>query len=418
VSGISAGQREPSPSSAVMIGAGNIGRGFIGAAFAASGYRTIFIDINKALVDEINARGEYTVELLSPGGGSVETCVRGICAVDGNDIESAAAAIAGADICATAVGMRNLSFVASMLAPALKTRARNKMPPLDIIVCENMMDAGRSLRGFVQAKLPEELRGTVDEGTGYPEAVIGRMVPIQTEEMRKGDPLRMCVEDYSFIPVDKSAFKGEIPGIEGLTPLDGFEYYVKRKLFIHNLGHAAIGYLGLLGGYAYISDAAEDPDILFLAAGAMHESAAALSLENSADAANLNRNIDSLLYRFSNKALKDTCERVSADPARKLGKQDRITGALENCERFGLPVVYIAAVAAAASFVYGSNCNDDKKAPLPQLASVMGISEDSKTYIMIEILREAVLSQGYGSRYALEVLRREVVKMAGDIKVL
>ena len=41
---------------AVMIGAGNVGRGFLGAAFAASGYETVFIDVDEKLIKEINLR--------------------------------------------------------------------------------------------------------------------------------------------------------------------------------------------------------------------------------------------------------------------------------------------------------------------------------------------------------------------------
>ncbi len=37
------------------------------------------------------------------------------------------------------------------------------------------------------------------------------MVPVQTEEMKAGNPLRVCVERYGFRLVDKAPFKGEIP---------------------------------------------------------------------------------------------------------------------------------------------------------------------------------------------------------------
>jgi len=39
---------------ALMYGAGNIGRGFIGPLMAQSGYKVVFVDINRPLVDALN----------------------------------------------------------------------------------------------------------------------------------------------------------------------------------------------------------------------------------------------------------------------------------------------------------------------------------------------------------------------------
>ena len=53
---------------AVMYGAGNIGRGFIGKVFSDSGYEVVFLDIMQDVIDEMNRRGEYTVRIVSNEG--------------------------------------------------------------------------------------------------------------------------------------------------------------------------------------------------------------------------------------------------------------------------------------------------------------------------------------------------------------
>jgi mannitol-1-phosphate 5-dehydrogenase len=401
---------------AVMIGAGNIGRGFVGAAFAASGYETVFIRRNEELVNSLNARGSYPVRILLPDGSHTETIVSGIRAINSANVREVATEIAHADICATAVGVRALPDIVESLALGLAIRVREGGAPLNIIVCENLIDAGEKLREYVREYLPPDIAFAADSIAGYPEAVIGRMVPIQTEEMMDGDPLRVCVEKYGFLPVDKAAFEGPIPKIEGMIPLDHFEYYVKRKLFIHNLGHAAAAFLGLLKGYTYIYEAVDDAEILCVVQGAMQESAAALNKENPWDSVNLKRHIDSLLYRFSNRSLKDTCERVAADPLRKLGKNDRIIGAIENCESYGLPVFCIAAVAAAAAIVL-EKTGDKDNAP-PPLTEITGLAADSGVFRTIMTFGTAAAGAVTRGGDAVAALRRAAMKLSGDINIL
>ena len=74
------------------------------------------------------------------------------------------------------------------------------------------------------------------------------MVPVMTEEKRQGNPLRVYVEPYNILPVDKDAFKGEIPDVPNLYPFAPFNLFIQRKLFMHNMSHALCSYLGNLRG--------------------------------------------------------------------------------------------------------------------------------------------------------------------------
>lgn len=49
---------------AVQFGAGNIGRGFIGALLAHAGYRVVFADVNREVVDRIEREGRYMVHIM------------------------------------------------------------------------------------------------------------------------------------------------------------------------------------------------------------------------------------------------------------------------------------------------------------------------------------------------------------------
>ncbi len=57
--------------------------------------------------------------------------------------------------------------------------------------------------------------------------------------------------------------------------------------------------------------------------------------------------ITDLLGRFTNTALKDTCNRVGGDPARKLSTADRLIGASSLALEIGVTPAYIAIGVAA-----------------------------------------------------------------------
>ena len=337
---------------AVMYGAGNIGRGFIGAVFARSGYEVTFIDIAKETVTALRQEGRYPVRVLSDMGSKEDTWIEGVRAVDGRDLEQASDTIAGADIMATAVGVRALPLIAPVIAEGLRKRFVRSEAPLNIIICENFINANRILSGFIKEHLNGKDRTIFDKRVGLVEAAIGRMVPLQTGEMQDGNPLRVCVEAYGFLPVDRNAFIGKPPSLKGLVPFDQFDFYIQRKLFVHNMGHAICAYLGMLSGNRYIADAINRPEVLCITQNAMLESARALSAKYGMPLEDLIAHIQDLLCRFSNRALGDTCARVGADTERKLGPKDRFIGALKCCGEQGVIPAFISAGAAAAFFCH------------------------------------------------------------------
>jgi mannitol-1-phosphate 5-dehydrogenase len=374
---------------AVMYGAGNIGRGFIGQIFFQSGYDLTFIDTAESVVDELNSKGRYPVRILA-GGALNDIWIEGVRAINGKNIEDAAEAVAGADILATAVGVRALPFIAPAIAAGLKLRFARDRRPLNIIICENLLDANTILAGLIKEHLSGEEQRIFDESVGLVEASIGRMVPLQTVEMQDGNPLRVCVEAYAFLPVDKDAFKGDIPNLAGMIPFDNFDCYIKRKLFIHNLGHGICASLGMIRGNNFIYEAVNHGGILFIAQNAMLESALALSAKYQAPLADLCLHIRDLLLRFSNKALGDTCARVGADMARKLGNKDRFIGALRCCAEEGVQPAFISAGTAAALYCHlrGTGVPQSREAAIAVLKEVSGIegAETEKILSFYEML--------------------------------
>ncbi len=331
---------------ALMYGGGNIGRGFIGMLFSASGCEVTVVDVVDAVVDTLNKNGKYPVRIIS-NSGHTDIDVLNISAVDGKNGTAVAEAIANADIMATAVGVNVLKFIIPNIVAGLKLRKERGLPPFNIIICENLMDANKVLEKMIKEHLNDDEKAWFDQNIGLVEASIGRMVPVQTEEMKDGDPLRVCVESYGFLPVDKDAFKGELPNIKNMVPFSPFDFYLKRKLYVHNMGHATCAYLGNILGLEYIYQSIDKDEVYLIVRGAMEESARALSKKYGVALEEILLHITDLLNRFTNAALKDTCQRVGGDPARKLSPDDRLIGSSRLAMEMGITPAYIAIGAAA-----------------------------------------------------------------------
>ncbi len=360
---------------AVMYGGGNIGRGFIGILFSESGYDVTFIDVAQNVIDHLHKERSYPVRILNADGGKTDLLVEHVDAINGNDGEEAAKRIAECDIMATAVGVKILKFIIPNIVAGIRRRFAQSDKPLNIIICENLNDANKIVEGRIKEQLTEEERVRFDKQIGLVEASIGRMVPVQTPEMQDGEPMRVCVESYGFLPVDRDGFKGEIPQVRNMIPFSPFDFYVKRKLFVHNMGHAVCAYLGGIAGKEYLHDCIADPDIYIIAQNAMEASALALSKKYGVDIEALLRHIQDLLLRFTNASLRDTCDRVGREPERKLSRDDRLVGSYRLCKETGVDAGFIAVGIAGALYRFLKEAGKEQTAENAEeaLKSLSGI---------------------------------------------
>ena len=311
---------------AVQFGAGNIGRGFIGQLLSRSGYEVVFVEVDRRIVSAMNADRRYPVRVVADEGDS-ETYVEGIRAVDGADAPAVAREIASVDLVGTAVGAGALPKIADAFASGLELRWKSGVvAPLDVILCENLADADSAFRAMVLERLAPAHRDRLARSVGFVRASVGRMVPVMTEAMREGNPLRIWVEAYDHLQVDAGAFVGPIPDIVNMESVTPFELYAQRKLYIHNMGHAAVAYLGALHGYRYVWEAVGDPVVAGEARAAMGESAGAIAADQGVDVRPLLEHVEELLSRFANRKLGDAIERVGRDLPRKLAPRDRLAG--------------------------------------------------------------------------------------------
>jgi mannitol-1-phosphate 5-dehydrogenase len=336
---------------AVQFGAGKIGRGFLGQLLFEGSYWTTFVDADTALVDALNRRGEYPLRLVSDT--QTQTLPIGsFAALDARrDRDKITQAIVEADLISIAVGANVLPHIALALAAGLNARAVASYGPIDILICENQWHAADLVRGQLTPYIAPEARTYFETQVGLVETVIGRMVPVLTDVQRAEDPLLIVAEPYQELPIARAALHGPLPLLPGLIAAENFEAYEARKLYLHNMSHAALAYVGYLRGHEYVWQCAADPQVAAVCREALNEVVPTLAAEYGFSLADLTAFAEDLLGRFANKVLGDTVERVAADPLRKLRPEDRLVGAARLCLKQGRDAGALAQVIASA-FAY------------------------------------------------------------------
>ena len=321
-----------------MIGAGKIGRSFIGQLFSRGGYEVVFIDVYKPVIDELNRRGVYKVIIKADADSVIEVeNVRGVFA---GHTDLASKEIASASIVAVSVGTAHLKSIVPLIAKGLIDRFESPdSAPLDIIIAENLRNAAEYLGDELKKCLP--LNFQFQERVGLIETSIGKMVPIIQQKDVEFDILQVFAEPYNTLILDKMAFKNPIPELEGLAPKENMKAWVDRKLFIHNLGHSTAAYLGYLAfpTATYMYEVLSDEQLNTKVRNTMLQAAQVLlkMYPDEFTLETLTYHIDDLLYRFRNKALGDTIFRVGCDLQRKLSAEDRLAGAIHLARKYKLP---------------------------------------------------------------------------------
>jgi mannitol-1-phosphate 5-dehydrogenase len=313
----------------LLFGAGKIGRSFIGQLFSQGGFEVVFVDVYEKLIDALNAKRSYPV-IIKSDEGEKTLIIKNIRGLYLSEVKEILKEIESVSYIATAVGQSNLRDIIPLIAEGIANKlSKGHHATTDIIIAENLRNAA----AYFEEKLRQYFTpGQIHSYIGLIETSIGKMVPIMTKADLDKDITQVFAEPYNTLILDKKGFLNPLPDIPGLAPKDNMKAWVDRKSFIHNLGHAAAVYYGFLKHpqYKYLYEVLADPDVEMFARSAMRQSGKILQKMYPGEFSDQDiiDHIEDLLFRFQNKNLGDTVFRVGMDLFRKLGKEDRLAGAI------------------------------------------------------------------------------------------
>ena len=342
---------------AVQIGAGKIGRGFIGQLLFESGYFTTYIDNQSSLVALLQSTQTYKLQLVHDSSETIE--IGHFDAIQATELREVAAALGRADIVSVSVGASNLATtLVPLLVSGIIQRSKINAPSLNILLCENSMHGKALLHKAILESLPMSYHIYYKNHIALIDTFVGRMVPSPSEQELLINPLWLVAEPCNVLFYDADAVIGDMPKLKHATPKHNFDAIMKEKLYIHMMGHSATAYLGHLCQYQYIWQAIRDPLIRETIEACTTESCRGIMTRYGVDPSELAVRREDFIQRYHNRILNDSITRVAQDPVRKLSPHERFCGAAQLCLEENEPASTIALAAVAAiHYVYP----DDKE---------------------------------------------------------
>ncbi|AHF76673.1 Mannitol dehydrogenase C-terminal domain protein [Sodalis praecaptivus] len=295
--------------SAVIIGAGQTGRGFIARFLAKSGYHLTFIDNNDKTVQYLQEDNFFTIHCFDETVRPVH--IHDFTAYRAGTPE-ALRAIAAADVLFVSVGQQNLPVIAKDIALGVNARRKSGLAPLKVLTAENGVSPGQILG--------DALRQDLDD----PESVaISEVAIFCTTNVLKKTRLDIGTENYNRVPYNARALGGELP-IKGFVAEADMTQLLKRKIYTYNFISACVTYLGAYKGIEDYATSANDQEVRELIFRVVPELNKALCKVLAVDAASQETFSDNALKKFSDYTIEDYVSKNAREVSRKLRPDDRM----------------------------------------------------------------------------------------------
>ena len=312
---------------AVIIGAGQTGRGFIAPILQEAGYHLTFLDQNAELIARLRKEKQYTIRYFQNEWPA--RTIRDFDAFCTAETDASCQKLNEADLVILSVFATNIP----RLIPLLKKAAADRKTKMQIICCENGVNVKQPL---VDAEI---------------DAVISEGIIFCTTLQPDHEKLDLISQAYPDLPVD-GAVKGLHPAIPRMPLEMHFSNLIHRKIYTYNFISAVISYFGSYKGYELYGDGANDAYIASFIDRITPMISRVIARVYDVSFDEQLAFTCNAVKKFRNRAIVDTIERNARQADRKLGVNERMLSPLKFCMEQGEPTEQIETVIAAAMY-YG-----------------------------------------------------------------
>lgn len=318
---------------ALIIGAGNIGRGVVGYLLKEAGYQLSFYDLNTETLENIQQNGGYSVFVA--GGETPER--HEVTTFEIIPPDQLTEALVDHELVFCCVYEGAFQSIAQSLVEACK----RKMKLQNVMLCVNSLGAPQKFRSFVEKSLNETEKVAFQEKVGINQVmVLSAGLPLSETQLQQY-PYAVMITANPHLEIDGLSFKGEKPQIPQVAFVSNAEGRIYRKVYVGNMRHVMAGFIGDAQEMTYICEAQQNQTIRQYLVGAFEEAHAAIVAKYTFDPEE-DQEWTAYMQDKLTQNVKDPIQRVTANPAVKLSGEERFIGPAKLCLDYQILPFYIA----------------------------------------------------------------------------
>ena len=350
---------------AVILGAGRLGKGFLGETLAnAPRWHTTFLDKDAGVIQKLNETGSYHVQVYRKEC-IEEQEVSGYEAYETLLEPQDCHAIVYADLLFLSIYPQDFPEAIAYVKEIFKMRAKtNPNQKLSMLCLTNKNGMIPMIQDAFVKDMNEELLSWFMHQVVIRDTIIRRSTDADDHRslnIRSTAVLSLLIQPPLTI---------DIADIEWLELCDDIAMLKDIKVFLVNGPHAASAYLGWYRGYTTINELLEDEDGAAFIQEVTKEIRAGILQQYPIS----EEQLDKLsVFPKAKGDMPDTVYRVGKDPLRKLSYDDRLCGSARMCKAHHLPYEHIVQ-AIAYGLLYDEK-TDEAAMQMQMLIQEKGIIE-------------------------------------------
>ena len=358
----------------VIVGAGRLGKGFIGETFDKAGWQISFLDKDPKVIANLRNKQFYNVTVHREDRIECRK-ISNYAAYTYDNINNYTNDIIDADVVALVIYPEDFYDAIAKLSPILINRIKNNPNKnLDILCLTNKNSLIPTFeKNFFERLKDDNYIEWFKQHVSLRDTIIRRGTDADDNasvDVRTTAVLSLLIQSPLLVPLDDVEWMEECNNLELLKDL---------KVFMVNGPHVTAAFAGYLKGYKTLNETVRDPECVALIEKVHNE-----IFEGILRGYPITKNeLDKLsVFPKAKGEMEDYIYRIAYDPIRKLARHDRLTGIAVICLENNIEPNGIAQ-SIANGFAY-NNPDDSNAMQIQNFIKKNGIASAVEKYCELE----------------------------------
>lgn len=355
----------------LIVGAGRLGKGFVGETFFNADWNITFLDKDPKVVEELNKEGKYEVKVHTTDNVFINE-ISGYEAYITDEKYSVLNNFLNSKLIMLPLYPSDFEEAANYLSKCFDEQYRTNPDSKKVLICLTNKNhiIPEITSYFKKYLLNDEIRQWFDKNVVIRDSIVRRSTDAESNYSTK-----LITTAVASLIIQGPAYV-DFDDVKWLEVRDNVEILKDIKVFTINGAHAATAYYGYLKGYKDIPSAQEDKDVAKLVKDVHDVTVQAVLYEFPVTRDDI-RELE-YLPKAKNE-MPDSIYRVAYDPIRKVGPRDRFMGVIDICEKYEIDYTPIAK-ALATAFLY-NEYDDPSAQKIQKDINKIGLRETISNYV-------------------------------------